>query len=108
MQHRGDVVPGQGERPSCSLTHRPCHVAGCRIHRADAYLGNDVWVVGVDAGVVEADCGGLDGATIQLQRAEVEGDSWVGLCVLQRVQPGPVGCAVEDKVALYYAMQDEA
>ena len=78
------------------------------MHKAGAYLGNDVGVVGVNAGVVKADCGGLDGTPVQLQRAEVEGDSWVGLCVLQRVQTSPVGCAVKDKVALHYAMQDEA
>lgn len=80
----------------------------CKMPRAGAYLGNDVGVVGVDPRVVEADGGGLDGAAIQLQRAEVEGDARVGLRVLQRVQPGAVGRAVEHKVALHDPVQDEA
>lgn len=78
------------------------------MHRANAYLCNDVRVVGVNPGVVKADCGGLDGTSIQLQRAEVEGDSRVGLCVFKCVQPSSVGCAVKDKVALHNSMQDEA
>ncbi len=75
---------------------------------AHAHPGDDVGVVGVDAGVVEADGGGLDGPRVQLQRAEVERDARVGRRVLQRVEPRAVGGLVEDVVALDCAMQDEA
>ena len=55
-----------------------------------AYLGNHVWVVRVNPRVVKADGRSLDGTSVQLQRAEIEGHSWVGFCILQRVQPCPV------------------
>ena len=65
-------------------------------------------MIWVNAGVIKADSGGLDGAAIQLQCAEVEGHSLVGLGVLQHIQPCAVRGAVEDKVALHRSVQDEA
>ena len=70
-------------------------------------LGNDIGVVGVDAGVVKADGGCLDWAAIELDGAEVQGNARVGLCVLQRVKSSPVAGPVKYIVALDGAVQDK-
>ena len=75
---------------------------------AGAHLGDHIGVVGINAGVVKADGGGLDWAAVQLDGTKVEGDARVGRSVLQRVEPRAVAGLVKDIVALNRALQYQA